>query len=84
MASGLRAPACLTTISMPSRDMISKLVTPPAVRSAASPSRSTAACTDGIAAQAVSTERGRGTRRSTAAVMMPSVPSAPMKRFFRS
>ena len=63
--------------------MISKLVTPPAVRSAASPSRSTAACTDGIAAHAVSTERGRGTRRSTAAVMMPSVPSAPMNRFLQ-
>jgi hypothetical protein len=40
--------------------MISKLVTPPAVISVASPSRSTAACTDGIAAHAVSTERGRG------------------------
>ena len=33
---------------------------------------------------AVSTARGRGNRRSTAAVMMPSVPSAPMKRWRRS
>ncbi len=69
---------------MPSRAMISKLVTPPAVSSVARPSRSTAACTDGIAAQAVSTDFGRGTSRSTAAVMTPSVPSAPMNRLRRS
>ena len=30
--------------------------------------------------KAVSTARGRGNSRSTAAVMMPSVPSAPMNR----
>ena len=46
----------MMTISMPSRAMISKLVTPPAVSSVASPNRSTAACTDGIAAHAVSTD----------------------------
>ena len=33
---------------------------------------------------AVSTERGRGNSFSTAAVMMPSVPSAPMKMWRRS
>ena len=76
-------PNACSTMSMPSRAMISKLVTPPAVSSVARPSRSTAACTDGIAAQAVSTDFGRGTRRSTAAVMTPSVPSAPMNRFLQ-
>ena len=39
---------------------------------------------EGTPANAVSTERGLGTSRSTAAVMMPSVPSEPMKMFFRS
>ena len=83
--SGSRVPApCLSTNSMPRRVMISKLVTPPAVRSVAMPRNSNAACADGTPAKAVSTERGRGNRRSTAAVMMPSVPSAPMNRFFRS
>ena len=38
----------------------------------------------GTPTNAVSTERGRGIMRSIAAVMMPSVPSAPMNRFFRS
>ncbi len=74
----------LTTASTPARSISSKDVTPPAVRSLAMPSRSTAACGDGTPTTAVSIERGRGTRRSTAAVMMPSVPSAPMNRFFRS
>ena len=39
---------------------------------------------DATPTNAVSTERGRGIRRRVAAVMMPSVPSAPMNRFFRS
>ena len=69
---------------MPRRVMISKLVTPPVVRSVAMPSNSSAASGEAMPAKAVSTERGRGTSRSTAAVMMPSVPSAPMNRFFRS
>ena len=64
--------------------MISKLVTLPDVRSCASSSSSSAASGDGTPTNAVSTERGRGTRRSTAAVITPSVPSAPMNRFFRS
>ena len=33
---------------------------------------------------AVSTARGRGNSRNTAAVMMPSVPSAPTKMWRRS
>ena len=64
--------------------MISKLVTSPPVRSCAMPRSSSAASAEATPATAVSTERGRGTSRSTAAVMTPSVPSAPMKRFFRS
>ena len=45
---------------------------------------SSAACGDGTPTKAVSTERGRGMSRSTAAVMTPSVPSAPMNRSLRS
>ena len=37
-----------------------------------------------IASQAVCRSRGQGTRRSTAAVITPSVPSAPMNTCFRS
>ncbi len=37
-----------------------------------------------IAAMAVAVLRGRGNRRSTAAVMMPRVPSDPMNNCFRS
>ena len=66
------------------RSISSKLVTPPAVRSVATPRSSSAASGEGTPTNAVSTERGRGTSRSTAAVMTPSVPSAPMNRFFRS
>src|SRR5207244_12045098 len=52
--------------------------------SLARPKNSSAACGEGTPMKAVSSERGRGTRRSTAAVMTPSVPSAPMKRSLRS
>ena len=55
--------SCLTTTSMPVRTISSNEVTPPAVRSLAMPSRSTAACGEGTPTKAVSTERGRGTRR---------------------
>ena len=75
---------CLSTNSMPTRAISSKLVTPPPARSCARLSSSSAACGEGTPTKAVSTARGRGNSFSTAAVMMPSVPSAPMNRFLRS
>ena len=85
-ASGSRQPAAWLqhAFDARSRGINSKLVTPPPARSVAMPSRSSAASGEGRPTKAVSTERGRGTSRSTAAVITPSVPSAPMNRFFRS
>ena len=68
---------------MPSRTISSNEVTP-GVRSLAMPSNSSAASGDATPTNAVSTERGRAISRRLAAVMTPSVPSAPMNRFFRS
>ena len=83
--SGSRAPASyFSTASMPSRTISSNDVMLPPLCSLAMPSSSSAASGDATPTNAVSTERGRGIRRSVAAVMMPSVPSAPMNRFFRS
>ena len=48
------------------------------------PSNLTAAAGDSTPIQAVSLAVGRENSRSTAAVMMPSVPSAPMKSCFMS
>ncbi len=79
-ASAMRlAASCVTTASTPRTRPSSQACDAAGVRSSASPSRSTAACGDGTAAHPVSIERGRGTSRSTAAVMMPSVPSAPRR-----
>ena len=48
------------------------------------PSSATPAAGLSTAIQAVSLAVGLGNRRSTAAVMMPSVPSAPMNSCFMS
>ncbi len=72
-----------TQKSMPIAAMSSKLVTVPPARSLASLSRASAASGEFTPTNAVSTERGRGNSFSTAAVMMPSVPSAPMNRLLQ-
>ena len=43
-----------------------------------------AACGEAIASQAVAVLRGSGKSLTTAAVMMPSVPSAPINNCLRS
>ncbi len=69
---------------MPARGSSSKLTreSPLAARQRAR--SSTAASRSRSAAKAVTRSFGAGKSRSTAAVMMPSVPSAPMKSCFRS
>ena len=66
------------------RDMISRLArrSPTALRSRSS--RVSAVSISGSATMASALVRGRGNSFSAAAVMMPSVPSAPMKSCFRS
>ncbi len=72
-----------TQKSMTISDTSSKLVTLPLASERATPSSASASCGDLTPMKAVSTARGFGNSFSTAAVMMPSVPSAPMNRLCR-
>ena len=66
------------------REINSKAVTQSPQYARSSASRATAASGSVTTAKATACERGRGNSLSTAALMMPSVPSAPINRFFRS
>ena len=83
-ASGWRTPAWRIENCRAISAMSSKPTTRLPLMSCASDSRSTAACGEGTAMKAVSRDFGLGTSFITAAVMMPSVPSAPMNRSRRS
>ena len=79
IANGSRAPdKWRSTKSTLRRDMISKPVSRSPASSRRMPIRSTAACGPGRATHAVTRLRTAGKSLSTAAVMTPSVPSAPM------
>ncbi len=73
-----------TVNSTAMRGRYSNVVTQSPVASRKRASRSTAACMPGTATNAVSIVRGCGNSFRLAAVMIPSVPSAPMKRSRRS
>ena len=85
LPSGSRQPLpCFTTASSPSRAISSKLVTLPPARSCASLSRLERRLRRGHADEGgLDRARPRKSACSTAAVMMPSVPSAPMNRFLQ-
>ena len=82
--SGWRTPAWRIVNCRAMSAMSSKATTRLPLISFASDRRSTAACGEGTAMKAVSWLFGLGKSFITAAVMMPSVPSAPMKRSRRS
>ena len=79
-----RVSKCARTKSRPMRGISSKLVISPPAISRARSSKSSAARGEARPIKAVSTARGFGKSFRTAAVMIPSVPSEPMKRFLRS
>jgi uncharacterized repeat protein (TIGR01451 family) len=81
---GTIAASVLTPLTPRADVASSKASTPWSVRERHSASSSTAASTEGTATNSVCTWRGRGNSFSTAAVMMPSVPSEPMNRCLRS
>ena len=85
VANGSRAPArFFSTKSMTMRGMNSKAVRPVPAVSCARLNRPSADLKSGMATIAVAFSTGRGNSFSTAAVMMPSVPSEPMNRSLRS
>jgi len=70
--------------SKPRFAISSKADTMPGTRDCASVSRRSAAAGLSTTSIAVTETAGRGTMRKVAAVMMPSVPSAPISRWRRS
>jgi hypothetical protein len=84
-ANGSRAPGILrVTNSSAMRGMNSNAVRSRPQAPSASCSRASASSIRTSDTNAVARSAGRGNSLSTAAVMMPSVPSAPISRFFRS
>ena len=75
---------CRSTMSSAVREMNSQAVIASPVSARARDSTAIAACKFGSASIAVTCSRGRGNSFSTAAVMMPRVPSAPQNRCRRS
>ena len=69
-----------STISTLAPDMYSKARTQPSSAARKRRKSASAASASGTAQKASTSRRGCGTSLSTAAVMMPSVPSAPTKR----
>ena len=68
---------------MPRPDMYSKACTAAGVVRLEAREQASAASGEGTAQSATSVSRGRGANFSTAAVMMPSVPSAPTNSWRR-
>ncbi len=68
----------------PKRERISNVFTFTPAIDCARLSKASAACGEGMPMNAVSSTLGRGYIFTTAAVMIPSVPSEPMNRCFRS
>ena len=84
-SNGSRTPGTLAvTKSTQRRDSISKATTVSPLASRAAVSSASAASGPVTAAHAVVVARGRGSSLSTAAVTIPSVPSAPMNNCLRS
>src|SRR6185437_3517218 len=75
---------CASTKSSPMRGTISKAETSPPVCSCRRASKLTAAAGEGIATNAVTRSAGLANSFNAAAVMTPSVPSAPTNNCFRS
>ena len=69
------------TSPMPMPDIYSKARTAPSSAARKRRKSASAASSDGTAQRAVAVSFAAGKSRSTAAVMMPSVPSAPTKRW---
>ncbi len=83
--TGDRSPGRWRCTNVRLRSFISSNAVSPAPASASAvASRRAAAAGEGVAANATQRSAGRGDSASTAAVMMPSVPSAPMNRLRRS
>jgi len=84
-ASGAAMPGtCRCAISRPRRGMSSKAVSWSPLAARAWAKSAIASSTRERPRKAVSVSRGRGKSFKVAAVMMPSVPSLPMKSCFRS
>ena len=78
------APAmCRSTKSVPSPDISSNALIAAGSCDWKRPNRSSAASGEATAHNATQISRGRGTSFSTAAVMMPSVPSEPTNNWRR-
>ncbi len=84
-SSGSRVPdPCFRANSMPMRGISSKVVSARPEASRAAAKKRAAWSRLSKPPMAVARSAGRGASLSTAAVMMPSVPSEPMKRSFKS